>query len=380
MINKSEIRKHFTYLENGIIYFNHASTGPIPDFTVEAVKNYLAERSSKSIDNYEKILKTISETKELIAKLINSSPDRIAFLDNVSNSMNLIAQGLNWEKDDEIILFDIEFPANVYPFLNLQKKGVKIKIIPSKNGRIEFEDIEKAITTKTKLLSISHVQFLTGYRADLENIGNLCKQNRIIFSVDAIQSVGVVNVDVQKMKIDFLSSGIQKWLLGLEGTTFIHISKELQDRIEPKYVGWLSVKNPWNILDYNLELAETAQRFENGTINFAGIYSLNSNLKFFSSLGINEIEKSVIENSRLLIQLLEREQFQFLFKPDMDNELAGIVTIKVKNPEEVYKELKRRKIHISIREGYLRFSPHFYNTDEEIFKVVNNLKEICSGL
>lgn len=380
MINKSEIRKHFTYLENGIIYFNHASTGPIPDFTVEAVKNYLAERSSKSIDNYEKILKTISETKELIAKFINSSPDRIAFLDNVSNSMNLIAQGLNWEKDDEIILFDIEFPANVYPFLNLQKKGVKIKIIPSKNGRIEFEDIEKAITTKTKLLSISHVQFLTGYRADLENIGNLCKQNGIIFSVDAIQSVGVVNVDVQKMKIDFLSSGIQKWLLGLEGTTFIHISKELQERIEPKYVGWLSVKNPWNILDYNLELAETAQRFENGTINFAGIYSLNSNLKFFSSLGINEVEKSVIENSRLLIQLLEREQFQFLFKPDMDNEVAGIVTIKTKNPEEVYKELKRRKIHISIREGYLRFSPHFYNTDEEIFKVVNNLKEICSGL
>jgi len=182
------------------------------------------------------------------------------------------------------------------------------------------------------------------------------------------------------MKIDFLSSGIQKWLLGLEGTTFIHISKELQERIEPKYVGWLSVKNPWNILDYNLELAETAQRFENGTINFAGIYSLNSNLKFFSSLGINEIEKSVIENSRLLIQLLEREQFQFLFKPDMDNEVAGIVTIKTKNPEEVYKELKRRKIHISIREGYLRFSPHFYNTDEEIYKVVNNLKEICSGL
>lgn len=380
MINKLEIRKHFTYLENGIIYFNHASTGPIPDFTVEAVKNYLAERSSKSIDNYEKILKTISETKELIAKFINSSPDRIAFLDNVSNSMNLIAQGLNWEKDDEIILFDIEFPANVYPFFNLQKKGVKIKIIPSKNGRIEFEDIEKAITTKTKLLSISHVQFLTGYRADLENIGNLCKQNGIIFSVDAIQSVGVVNVDVQKMKIDFLSSGIQKWLLGLEGTTFIHISKELQERIEPKYVGWLSVKNPWNILDYNLELAETAQRFENGTINFAGIYSLNSNLKFFSSLGINEVEKSVIENSRLLIQLLEKEQFQFLFKPDMDNEVAGIVTIKTKNPEEVYKELKRRKIHISIREGYLRFSPHFYNTDEEIFKVVNNLKEICSGL
>lgn len=378
MINKSQIRNNFSYIQNGIIYFNHASSGPIPNFTSEAVKNYLIERSSTTIDNYENILKTIAETKELIAKFINSKPERIAFLDNVSNAMNLIAQGLKWEKDDEIILFDIEFPANVYPFLNLKKFGVRVKIIPTKNGRIEFEDIKKAITNKTKLLSISHVQFLSGYRADLEKIGNLCRENKIIFSVDAIQSLGVVNIDVQKLKIDFLASGIQKWLLGLEGLTIIYISQELQDKIEQKYVGWLSVKDAWNILDYNLELDETAHRFENGTLNFAGVYSLNSNIKFFSSIGIDVIEKSVIENSKLLIQLLEKNNFKFLFKPLSDLELAGIITIKIDNPEKVFKSLKQKNIHTSIREGYLRFSPHFYNTDEEIYTVVDALKKIMN--
>ncbi|MCX7610739.1 MAG: aminotransferase class V-fold PLP-dependent enzyme [Ignavibacterium sp.] len=376
MLNKYQIRKHFDYLNNGIIYFNHASTGPIPDFTVEAVKNYLIERSSKSIDNYEKILKTLIETKELVAKFINSSSDRIAFVDNVSNAMNLLARGLKWEKGDEIILFDIEFPANVYPFLNLQNDGVVVKILKTKNGKIFLEEIEKAITKQTKLLSISHVQFLSGYRADLERIGNLCKENGIIFSVDAIQSLGVVNIDVQKMKIDFLASGIQKWFLGLEGTTIIHVSKELQEKIDQKYVGWLSVKNAWNILDYKLELEDSARRYENGTLNYAGIVSLNSNIKFFSSIGINEIEKVVIENSKLLIELLEREKFEFLFKPESVSELAGIVTIKVQNPDEVYKKLREKKIHISVREGYLRFSPHFYNNDEEIFNVVKELKDI----
>ncbi len=378
MINKNEIRNHFPYLKNNVIYFNHASTGPIPDFTVDAVKKYLAQRSESSIDNYEETLKIVKESKELVAKFLNTSSDRIAFVDNVSNAMNLLAQGLDWKKDDEIILFDIEFPANVYPFLNLKKSGVKLKILPTKNGKILIDEIEKHISAKTRLLSISHIQFLSGYRADLERIGNLCKENGIIFSVDAIQSFGVVNIDVQKMKIDFLASGIQKWFLGLEGITLIYISKELQDKINQKYVGWLSVKNAWKILDYKLELDDTAHRYENGTLNYAGIVSLNSNIKFFLSIGINEIEKAVIENSKHLISLLERENFEFLFMPVSDDEMSGIISIKVQNPEFVFQELTKNKIHISVREGYIRFSPHFYNTKEEIEVVVDNLKRIIN--
>ncbi len=376
MIDKESIRKHFKYLQNKTIYFNHASTGPMPDFVVNAVNNYLKERSENEIDNYDNVLKIIKETKELVAKFINTTPDRIAFVDNVSNAMNLLAQGLKWNQGDEIILFDIEFPANVYPFLNLEKNGVKVKILPSRNGKIQIEDIRREITSKTKLLSISHVQFLGGYRSNLEEIGKLCRDNEIIFSVDAIQSIGVVNVDVQKMKIDYLASGIQKWMLGLEGTTIIYISEELQKKIEPKYVGWLSVKNAWNILDYNLDLEDTAHRFEPGTLNFAGIVSLNASIKFFSEIGINEIEKSILSNTNLFIQLLEEAGFEFLFKPEKDAEVSGIVTIKVDDPFQVYKKLLESGIHTSVRESYLRFSPHFYNTSDEIEFVVKKLKEV----
>lgn len=376
MIDKESIRKHFKYLQNGTIYFNHASTGPMPDFVVNAVNSYLKERSEDEIDNYDNVLKIIKGTKELVAKFINTTPDRIAFVDNVSNAMNLLAQGLKWNEGDEIILFDIEFPANVYPFLNLEKNGVKIKILPSKNGKILIEDLIKEITRRTKLISISHVQFLSGYRTDLEEIGEICRSNRIIFSVDAIQSLGVVNVDIQKMKIDYLASGIQKWLLGLEGTTIIYISEELQKRIEPKFVGWLSVKNAWNILDYNLELDDTAHRFEPGTLNFAGIVSLNASIKFFSEIGIREIENSILSNTNLFIHLLEEAGFEFLFKPENAAEASGIVTIKVDDPFNVYKKLLESEIHTSVREGYLRFSPHFYNTSDEIEFVVKKLKEI----
>lgn len=376
MIVKESVRKHFKYLQNGTIYFNHASTGPLPDFVVDAVNNYLKERSEKEIDNYENVLRIVKETKELVAKFINANVHRIAFVDNVSNAMNLLAQGLRWNEGDEIILFDLEFPANVYPFLNLQKSGVKVKILPSRKGKILIEDLINEITNKTKLISISHVQFLSGYRSDLEEIGKLCRDNGIIFSVDAIQSLGVVNIDIQKMNIDYLASGIQKWMLGLEGTTIIYISEELQQKVEPKYVGWLSVKNPWNILDYNLDLDETAHRYEPGTLNFAGIVSLNASIKFFSDIGINEIEKSVLNNTFFLNQLLEEAGIEFLFKPENEKEASGIIAIKVNDPQSVYKKLLDSGIHISVREGYLRFSPHFYNTSDEIEFVVKKLREI----
>ncbi len=377
-MDKQSIRRQFSYIENGIIYFNHASTGPIPDFTVNAINEYLIERSKRYPDNYENIKNIIDETKDLVAKFINTEPQRIAFVDNVSNAMSLLAQGLKWEKGDEIILFDIEFPANIYPFLNLQKQGVILKVLQTINGKIIYETVEKAITEKTKLLSISHVQFLSGFRANLELLGNICKQHGIIFSVDAIQSLGVVDLDVKKMKINFLASGIQKWLLGLEGTTIIYVSEELQNKIDQKYVGWLSVKSPWNILDYKLELDETARRFENGTLNYAGIVSLNSNIKFLSSIGIDNIEKAVLENSKFLIHSLIKEKIELFFTPESDDEFAGIVSIRVKDPYYAHKKLLDLKIHTSVREGFLRFSPHFYNTFDEIEKMIYELKRIIN--
>jgi len=373
-MNINNIREQFPYLKNNTIYFNHASTGPIPKITVEAVKKYLYEKSDGSIDFYQETLNKVKETRYLLAELLNTAPDRIAFIDNVSNAMNLLAQGLQWKTDDEVILFDIEFPANVYPFLNLKQYGVNVKILKTNNWKIFVEDLFNAVTNKTKLISLSHVQFLTGQKLDLKLIGEFCRNKGIIFSVDAIQSLGVSKIDVEDMKIDFLASGIQKWLLGLEGTTIIYVSEDLQNKLNPKYIGWLSVKNAWNLLDYKLILDDTARRFENGTLNYAGIISLNSNLNFFKSIGFDSIQDKIAENSNYLIERLLELGYELLFTPNDTSELAGIITIKSENSTKLFEHLKQQNIICSLREGFIRFSPHFYNTHGEIDKLIDVLE------
>ncbi len=373
-MNINNIREQFPYLKNNTIYFNHASTGPIPKITVEAVKKYLYEKSEGSIDFYQETLNKVKETRYLLAELLNTAPNKIAFIDNVSNAMNLLAQGLQWKTDDEVILFDIEFPANVYPFLNLKQYGVNVKILKTNNWKIFVEDLFNAVTNKTKLISLSHVQFLTGQKLDLKLIGEFCRNKGIIFSVDAIQSLGVSKIDVEDMKIDFLASGIQKWLLGLEGTTIIYVSEDLQNKLNPKYIGWLSVKNAWNLLDYELILDDTARRFENGTLNYAGIISLNSNLNFFKSIGFDSIQDKIAENSNYLIERLLELGYELLFTPNDTSELAGIITIKSENSTKLFEHLKQQNIICSLREGFIRFSPHFYNTHGEIDKLIDVLE------
>jgi selenocysteine lyase/cysteine desulfurase len=308
-------RSQFSYLKTRKIYFNHAAVSPIPKCSIDILKEYFIVRSKGEIENYFSFQKTILETKELIGKMINTSKDRIAFIDNTSNGLNILAQGLDWKAGDRILLYDVEFPSNVYPFMNLKKYGVELDFISPANGRIELCDIEKNIQPRLRLLTLSHVQFLNGFRADLKTIGEFCRSKGIIFCVDGIQAVGAVPVDVKEMKIDFMSCGVYKWLMSVEGTAFIFLTEEIQNRINQKFVGWTSVKNAWDILNYDLTLENTAKKFENGAMNFPGIASLNSAIKMFNSHGLNEIHKKVVSNAEYLIVELEKLGVEPSFKP-----------------------------------------------------------------
>lgn len=355
---------------------NHAAVSPIALPVVEAVNEFLFLRSQTEIENYKDYLKLISDMKTGIGELINCGPDRIAFNDNTSNGLNILAQGLSWKPGDRIILNDLEFPSNVYPFLNLKTYGVEIDFVQSKNGAVLFEDIEKALTPKTKLLSISYVQFLTGYRADLERIGELCRQKGIIFCVDSIQGLGAVTLDVQKCKIDFIANGCQKWLMSLEGLGFIYLSEELQERINQKYVGWTSVTSSWNLLDYKLNLKKNADRFQNGTMSAVGIISLNASLNFLRLFGYNEIENVILNNAEYFLNSLNEIGIApILTNIDRQN-LSGIVSFKSDNSQIIFESLLKENIVGAVRQGIVRFSPHFYNTIDEINKTIYCLKNI----
>lgn len=373
-MNKEQARSFFPYLDNGIIYFNHAATGPVSKLVKDRISNLLDEKSNNNFDDYEAFLNVASETKELLAKLLNCEADRIAFVDNTTNGLNILAQSMHWEKGDRILLNDVEFPANVYPYLNLKQKGVEIDFVKSINGIVTAEQIIDSIKPQTKLVSVSFVQFLSGYKIDLKKIGSYCRKNNIVFCVDAIQGLGAVNLDVEESSIDFLSCGTQKWMLGLHGLGFIFIKESLQQKINPAFIGWLSVNDSWNLLDYKFALKSSADVFQGGTLNTFGIYALNSSLKLFTEFGFDKVETEVIKNSRYFIKRLLNSGFEPILKNCSESELSGIVTIKPENPELVLSKLLKRKIFCALREKYIRFSPHFYNTSQEIDAVVDELQ------
>ncbi len=378
-MNIIEVRKLFPHLETDQIYFNHAAKGPWSSLVLNRINEYAQQRCGAKIDNYQSFLKWDSSAKEKLGKILGTTPDRLAWVDNVSNGLNILAQGLDLKAGDRIILNDIEFPSNIYPFLNLQKQGVKIDLIKSRNGVVDLEDIENVITPRTKLISISLVQFLSGYRADIDAIGELCKRHGIIFCVDAIQGAGVVRIDVNKSKIDFLSGGTQKWLMSSQGLSYIYLTEELQNRIDQKNVGWTSVDNAWNLLDYDLTLKSSADRFQNGTINALGVAIFDSMLDLFLDFGMQNVENKILVNTNFLIEKLSGIGIKTILENVAESNKAGIVTFRHEDSKRIYDELEKRKIYSAVREGMIRFSPHFYNTNEEIEKVVKELGKIIDG-
>lgn len=373
-IDLQKYRTLFPHVSRGIVYLNHAAIGPYSRHVVKAVEDLLYRCSETEIEVWFEFQKTIAETKDLIGRLINTTRDRIAFVDNTTNGLNLLAAGMQWAAGDRILLNDMEFPANVYPFLNLKRHGVEIDFIRNRDSQLSVHDIERAITPRTRLLSISHVQFFHGFRVDLEAVGDLCQSRGITFCVDAIQSAGVIPVDVRRMKVDFLSCGGQKWLLAPQGIAFIYLTEDLQSRLAPAYLGWTSIKNYFDdFFRYRLELEETARRYENGALNFLGIAGLQASLSMLLEVTIEEVEAHV----RSVIQhLIERVKALGLpiVSPEDPHTRAGIVTFRVPDGARLFETLKVNNVQVSLRETCIRISPHFYNTVEEIDQTIDVLQ------
>lgn len=374
----AQVRQLFPFIKNGIIYLNHASTAPVSSRVRERICELLKEKSESRIDDYQSFLKVYEETKNLLAELINANPDRIALIDNTSNGINILATGVEWKSGDRILLNDIEFPANVYPFMNLKKFGVEVDFVKSKNGIVTAEDLIENVKPETKLISVSFVQFLSGYKIEIEKLGKFCCDKNIIFSVDGIQGIGAMNFDVQRFNIDFLSCGTQKWLFGAQGLAFIYLTEELQRRINPAYLGWLSVENAWDLLNYKMELKSTANVFQGGTLNTIGIYIFNTSLKLLKDFGFDKIEERVIANTKYLRKRLNEAGISCLIDGIGENYFSGITTFKVDDSEKLFKFLEDKKIVCSLREGYIRLSPHFYNTFEDIDFVVNSVQQFIN--
>ena len=374
-----EIRTLFPHTSKGVLYLNHAATAPLSTRVLAAMKRHLDDRSEGKIETFFDDLPQIQKTRELIAQLIHAeSADRIALMGNTSDALNAVIAGLPWSKGDHILLNDMEFPANVWPYLNLRNLGVELEIISCPDGTLFPELIEKRLKPTTRVLALSAVQFLTGFRADLATLGSLCRRKNVLLVVDGIQAVGAVDIDVQSMQIDALAAGGQKWQMAPLGTGFLYLTEELQSRVQQKHLGWLSVKTPWDFFDYRQPLAASARRYEEGTLNIPGMWGMHAALSTLLEYGMESIESHILALTQALTDQLQAMDGLRIISPKAPEQRAGIVTIALPpeiETETVFQAIAKRQAQISLREGKLRISPHFYNTPDEMEHMVAILQE-----
>ena len=375
----SKARSLFPHTAQGKIDLNHAGTSPLSTRVISAMSKYLRERSEGKLETYQDDLPMVAEVRSFIQRLINAeSTKRIALTANTSDAINVVASGIDWKPGDRILLNTLEFPANVWPYLNLKQLGVELDTIQSDGGRVTTEQIEHAITSRTRLVALSAVQFLSGHRADLAAIGDICKQKRIIFAVDGIQAVGAVKIDVQVMKIDALAAGGQKWQMSPHGTGFLYLTEELQSKIHQKSLGWLSVHDPWDFSNYTQPLDATARRYEGGSLIMPSLWGMHAALGTILEFGLEAIEAQLLSLTQILIEGFRNIDGVTLYSPTNARERAGIVTIKLPanvDPKAVFKRLMEKNITTGLRSGLLRYSPHFYCSPEEMRMTVEATRE-----
>lgn len=370
----AEVRALFPYTESQI-YLNHASISPLSRPVQAALDHYLRERHGERIENFfPTLMDAMSRLRARLTTLIHAEgPEQIALVSNTSHGLNLLASGIAWQPGDRILLNTLEFPANVYPFLNLAAQGVIIDWVQPRGHYLALEDFAAALQPRTRLVSVSQVQFLSGQYMPLAELSALCQQHGSYFCVDGIQGLGATDLDVQALGIDCLVAGGHKWLMGLEGQGFAYFSPRLLQVLQQPQVGWLSVEDAWNMLDYRLQLRADAARFELGTPNAAGIVALEAALEVFARWPMAAITAHILHLSQLLCEGLSERGFALL-TPAETAERLGIVTCDAPEAEALQQGLAAAGITTSFREGrYLRFAPHFYNSPEEIGQMFRQL-------
>ena len=361
-------------------FLDHAATSPLSTAAAYAQATFVT-RSGEEAPAWPVVEPLIANVRATCAALIGAGADEVAFVKNTSEGICTAAFGLSWARNDRVVLSDAEFSSNALPWIELRERhGVEVVVVQEvtdNNGvrRTPIESLLKAAThERTTLVTVSHVQFASGQRFDLASIGRFCRSRGILFCVDAIQSLGVFPVNVEEMCIDILVADGHKWLLSSAGTGFLYVRRSIQQRVRPLSIGWLNVRAEVSHEGETIQLAEGAKRFEAGSLNVGGLISLDAGIRLLLEIGIEKIERRVKHLKTMLQELIEARGY-IIASPRGLGEWSGIVscTSPTESSEDIVRALKRRNINVSVRDGLIRISPHFYNTDEQIGQIATSL-------
>lgn len=355
-------------------FMNHAAVAPISRRAADAARRYLthAEEHAYIRGGF---VKHVDRVRAQAALLINAEPDEVAFTKNTSEGLSFVANGLSWQNGDNVVISNAEFAANVYPWQALRSRGVQVRMVLEEEGRIPLERVFEAIDSRTRVVSISSVQYASGFRSDLASLGEYCERKGVFLCVDAIQSLGAFPIDVHAMNIDFLAADGHKWLCAPEGAGIFYVRREIQGHLHPTTIGWLSMKDPFAFGRYQFEFQDSARRYEAGSWNMAGVFALGGALELALELGMENVARRLLWLTDRLTAGLRDKGYRVI-SSRRPREGSGIVAFisDLHDHEKVQKHLEsEHRIVIAVRSGRLRASPHVYNTEKEIDQLIETL-------
>jgi selenocysteine lyase/cysteine desulfurase len=370
------LRALFPITEHAV-YLNHAAVSPPPRPVTEAVEAQLKDVAEHGSLNYRRWVAVRERARRLAAEMIGARPDQLAFMRNTSDGLSAIACGLRWQAGDNIVTFRREFPSNIYPWLRLRDThGVEVRMCEERDGRIELEELIALIDERTRIVAISHVQYGSGFRADLERLGRAARRHDALLVVDVIQAMGVLPINVEAELVDVAAGACHKWLLTPEGVGLLYISERARARVEPALVGWNSVTEPEDYGNFEQEWRDGALAWETGTMATSLLHGLDASLRLLTEAGVERIAAHLEELTDQLCEAVSGRRDYRIVSSRREGEKSQLVCLRHTGqwtPHALYAHLKRQNIIVAPRGDRLRVAPHLYNTAAEIESLVSAL-------
>jgi selenocysteine lyase/cysteine desulfurase len=355
-------------------YLDHAAVAPTSERARAALVQWADDVAANGVVPEPDWLRRVEYARSVAAALLNATPQDVAFVKNTTEGIGFVAEGLDWRSGDNVVTCADEYPSNLYPWMNLADRGVEVRRVPSREGRVLVDDLRQTMDGRTRLVTLSFVEFASGFRNDLDAVAALCRERGVLFFVDAIQGLGVLPLDVQRTPIDFLSADGHKWLVGPEGAGVFYIRRELVERLHPIGVGWNSVENSFDFSRVELRLKPHAGRWEGGTLNVGGVVALGASIELLLSIGVEPITARVLELTDELCRRATTAGLE-VYSSRRDGERSGIVSLRLPgDARAAARTCREQGIVVTHRAGRLRVSPHCYNTVEELARLVEVLR------
>jgi selenocysteine lyase/cysteine desulfurase len=368
-------------LEPDLIYLNHAAVAPWPRVAAAAVRDFADENARSGAFHYPRWTATESRLRANLARLINApSPDDIALLKNTSEALSVVAYGLAWEPGDNVVISNQEFPSNRIVWESLAAQGVETRRVDLRAAATPEDALIQAMDRRTRVLAISSVQYATGLRMHLERLGSHCRAHGALFCVDAIQSLGALQFDVQACGADFVAADAHKWMLGPEGVALFYCRAELRERLRLHQFGWHMVERVGDYTRDDWTPAASARRFECGSANMVGIHAFDAGVALLLDIGMDNVERRVEFNTGELLRLLRARPALELLSDPTPARRSGIVTFKPggTDPKALYDGLVSRRVFCAARGGGIRFSPHFHTAPEQLARAFQRVDELIA--